>query len=141
MLAAQASERPARLTFADWLAEVLGNAEFAAILQKHLLKASYARGSYLCRHGDPTDDLYFLEHGRLSAIVERGVTAVLDVSPAALPTGELHVYQGGRVLFHMPVVPGTAAIVPRAPSVAIAHGYVTKRAATPIVRLVATFSG
>jgi hypothetical protein len=84
-------------------------------------------GDYVLAHHDP--------------IVERGVTVVLDASAAPLATGELHVRQGGRVLFRMPVVPGSAAIVPRTPSVTCTHGYVTRRAPGSIVRVVATFSG
>jgi SulP family sulfate permease len=75
VLAAHAPASPAGPAFSDWLADMLGSIEFAATLQRRLVKASCARGSYLCRQGDPTDDLYFIEGGRLSAIVERDVSA------------------------------------------------------------------
>lgn len=75
VLAACASRAAVNPPFFDWLASMLGSAEFAATLQRHLVKAKHDRGSYLCRHGDPTDDLYLIEQGQLCAIVEQGVSA------------------------------------------------------------------
>jgi sulfate permease, SulP family len=79
VLAAHASEASAKPAFSDWLVDMLGNADFAATLQQHLTKKNYRPGSYLCRQGDPTNDLYFIEQGRLSAIVERHVSAPTPV--------------------------------------------------------------
>jgi SulP family sulfate permease len=71
VLARHASEIVATPAFSDWLTQTLGSAEFAATLQQHLVKAHYKSGSYLCRRGDPTDDLYFIEQGRVSVTLER----------------------------------------------------------------------
>lgn len=75
VLAAHAPNLPAGPSFSDWLADILGSVEFAATLQRHLVKGNFSRSSYLCRQGDPTDDLYFMEQGRLSAVVERDGSA------------------------------------------------------------------
>jgi sulfate permease, SulP family len=75
VLAVHATTSPVASSFSDWLVDMLGSIEFAATLQRHLVKARYAGGGYLCRQGDPTDDLYFVEEGRLSAVVERDVGA------------------------------------------------------------------
>jgi sulfate permease, SulP family len=79
VLAVHAVHRPSDATFADWLADMLGSTAFADTLQRKLTKKSYARGSYLCRQGDPTDDLYLIEKGRVSAVVERGLGAPMRV--------------------------------------------------------------
>jgi len=73
ILAAYEPESKARPSFSDWLAEILGSPEFAATLQQHLVRSSYQRGSYICRQGDPSDDLYFIEQGRLSAVIEENL--------------------------------------------------------------------
>jgi SulP family sulfate permease len=75
VLAPWASDPAVKPPFSDWLSAILGNPEDAAILQGHLASARYKAGDLLCRQGDLTDDLYFIEAGRLSAIVESDVAA------------------------------------------------------------------
>jgi len=71
VLAAHAAEARSSPAFVDWLAELLGSPAFAGALQRRLVMTSHPRGSYLCRQGDPTDDLFLIESGRLSAVVQR----------------------------------------------------------------------
>jgi CRP-like cAMP-binding protein len=54
----------------DWLAGELGGEERAGALIQALEPAQYADEGYLCRAGDPTDSLLFIEHGRVSVEVE-----------------------------------------------------------------------
>ena len=75
VLAAYAAESKSIVPFSDWLSSILGNAEFARTLQQHLVKSSFPRGSYVCRQGDPSNDLYFIEEGRLSAVIEANLAA------------------------------------------------------------------
>jgi SulP family sulfate permease len=86
VLAAHSSDAVASTSFSDWLSSIVGSAEFAMTLQQHLVRTDYERGSYLCRHGDPTDGLYFIEKGRVSAIVERNVSAPTRVRVFGLQT-------------------------------------------------------
>ena len=57
-------------SLAEWLTEALGDAELAGTLTAELEPAVYAAEGYLCRAGDPTDTLLFIEHGRVSVEVE-----------------------------------------------------------------------
>lgn len=57
-------------TLPDWLADALGGEERAGALIAALEPAFYADEGYLCRAGDPTDALLFIEHGRVSVEVE-----------------------------------------------------------------------
>jgi len=91
VLAAWGSDPAARLSFSDWLSAILGDADHAAILQGHLVKARYEAGDFLCRQGDLTDDLYFIEAGRVSAIVdsEGSAPARIRVFGANTVVGEI----------------------------------------------------
>ena len=53
----------------DWLAESLGSAEFARRLLPELECDDYEPGFYICRQGDPTDTLLFIEKGRVSVMI------------------------------------------------------------------------
>jgi len=55
----------------DWLADALGNAEHAQDLADALVPARPVDEHYLCRQGDDTDSLLFVERGRVSVVVER----------------------------------------------------------------------
>src|SRR5262249_6333657 len=55
----------------DWLAEVLGSREHAQSLFDRMTPAKRDADSYLCRQGDPTDSLIFIERGPVSVIVEQ----------------------------------------------------------------------
>ena len=55
---------------ADWLTEALGSTDLAGTLTAALEPANHAEAGYLCRAGDPTDTLMFIESGRVSVEVE-----------------------------------------------------------------------
>jgi SulP family sulfate permease len=59
----------------DWLSESLGGAEHAATLQNVMTRGSFERGDYLCRQGDATNELFLIESGRVSAVIEKAVRA------------------------------------------------------------------
>jgi len=71
LLAAYAAFRGGRRSLADWLEEALGSREFAEELCAHLTPAPRDAESYLCRQGDPTDSLIFVERGPVTVILER----------------------------------------------------------------------
>ena len=54
---------------ADWLTEALGQPELAQALLPYLSGADYAPGDYLCREGEPTTTLIFIESGRVAVTV------------------------------------------------------------------------
>lgn len=54
----------------EWLAAALGNEEFARELVGRLTKAPVEAG-FLCRQGDPTETLLFIERGSVSVLVDR----------------------------------------------------------------------
>lgn len=54
----------------DWLAEALGSTDLADTLAAALEPANHSGAGYLCRAGDPTDTLLFIENGRVSVEVE-----------------------------------------------------------------------
>ena len=58
-------------SLANWLERALGSAELANGMVALLEPAQYAESGYLCRAGDPTDSLLFIESGRVSAEIER----------------------------------------------------------------------
>jgi sulfate permease, SulP family len=69
------AHRPER-PLLEWLAEIVGSHESARELHGHLKPAKHKSDSYLCRQGDPTDSLIFVERGPISVILEGH-----DVSP------------------------------------------------------------
>jgi hypothetical protein len=54
-----------------------------------------------------------------------GLEVVIDISPAPA-AAEVHYRQHGQVFFRVPCEPGTAALVPRNPSVTCNHTYLSK---------------
>jgi sulfate permease, SulP family len=54
----------------EWLATALGNEEYARELAGRLTPAR-VEGGFLCRQGDPTDTLLFVERGSVSVLLER----------------------------------------------------------------------
>ena len=68
----QSSELNARPTpgIVDWLAAALGDAGHARTLVQWLERRDVAVEAYLCRQGDPTDSLLFIESGRVSVLLE-----------------------------------------------------------------------
>src|SRR6516164_118767 len=71
LLAARAASRGNRPTLGAWLEDALGSHEFAEELCAHLAPAPRDAESYLCRQGDPTDSLIFVERGPVTVILER----------------------------------------------------------------------
>ncbi len=61
---------------AEWLTQSLGQAEFADALIPHLQPSDLSIGDYLCRQGEPTDTLIFIESGRVAVMVAAGNTEV-----------------------------------------------------------------
>jgi sulfate permease, SulP family len=55
----------------DWLAAALGNLEYASELVRHLTPAEPAEAGFLCRQGDLTETLLFIERGSVSVLVDR----------------------------------------------------------------------
>jgi hypothetical protein len=95
-----------------------------AIARARVLR--FVPGDYLLAHHDAIPDAG-----------SRPVEAVLDLSPVPRPGAELHYRRRGAVFFRVPVVPGSAAIVERGPTITCNHGYVSKaHAHAEVVRLV-----
>ncbi|MEP6861306.1 MAG: hypothetical protein ABJE66_11830 [Deltaproteobacteria bacterium] len=68
-----------------------------------------------------------------------GLEVVIDISPAPC-AAEVHYRQHGQVFFRVPCEPGTAALVPRYPSVTSNHTYLSKLATVEVVRWVCLFA-
>jgi SulP family sulfate permease len=71
LLASHGATRGERRTMVDWLEDVIGSRECAQELFDRLTPAPRSADSYLCRQGDPTDTLIFIERGPISVILER----------------------------------------------------------------------
>jgi SulP family sulfate permease len=54
----------------DWMAEVVGSRQHAQLLFDRMTPAARDSSSYLCRQGDPTDSLLFIERGPVSVTLE-----------------------------------------------------------------------
>ena len=81
-------------------------------------------------------DYILAHHDRLSE--GNPVEVTLDVSPAPVPTAEVHYRRRGQVFLRFPCVPGTAAVVERGPTVTCNHTYVSKLHTTAeVIRVVA----
>jgi len=72
LLAHHGGQAAGQRTLTDWLTEALGGAELAEKLVAALEPANHADAGYLCRAGDSTDTLLFIESGRVSVEVENG---------------------------------------------------------------------
>lgn len=60
---------------AEWLDETVTDPALAAALRPFLRCEDHAPGVYLCRQGDPTDTLMFIEAGRIGVMVGTGAAA------------------------------------------------------------------
>lgn len=80
-------------------------------------------------------DYVLAHHDRIR---DRGLEVVFDLSPTAAPA-ELHYRQRGQVFFRMPCVPGSAALIPRNPTVTSNHTYLSKLHPGEVVRWIALF--
>ena len=68
-----------------------------------------------------------------------GLEVVVDISPAPA-AAEVHYRQHGQVFFRVPCEPGTAALVPRNPSVTSNHTYLSKLHTAEVVRWICLFA-
>jgi len=71
LLSAHDTARGTRRSMVDWLQDVVGSRECAEELFGCLTPSPRSADSYLCRQGDPTDSLIFVECGPISVILER----------------------------------------------------------------------
>jgi SulP family sulfate permease len=67
-----------RASLRNWLSGALGSADHARVLAEYLTPAK-AQDRCLCRQGDATDSLLFIEAGRVSVMLERPGQAPLRV--------------------------------------------------------------
>jgi SulP family sulfate permease len=72
LLARHGGHATGQRALTDWLTEALGSPDLAGTLAGALEPANHAEAGYLCRAGDPTDTLLFIESGRVSVEVENG---------------------------------------------------------------------
>ena len=70
LLARHGGHATGQRTLTQWLTEALGSAALADTLVAALEPANQEGAGYLCRAGDPTDTLIFIESGRVSVEVE-----------------------------------------------------------------------
>jgi SulP family sulfate permease len=63
----------------DWLEDVVGVRTVAEELFGRMTPAPRSADGYLCRQGDPTDSLIFIERGPVSVILERQEQSALRV--------------------------------------------------------------
>ena len=68
-----------------------------------------------------------------------GLEVVIDISPAPA-AAEVHYRQHGQVFFRVPCEPGTAALVPRNPSVTCNHTYLSKLRTAEVIRWICLFA-
>lgn len=79
VLARQGQAPAASRTMQEWLSGALGSADLAQELVAHLKPACHPEGDCLCRQGEATDTLHFIERGRVSVVVERPGQAAMRV--------------------------------------------------------------
>ena len=65
------AETPPRtsIPLTDWLAQSLGRRDLAELLVPMLERTKVPAGTYLCRQGEPTDTLLFIENGRVAVMI------------------------------------------------------------------------
>ncbi|MEO6772534.1 MAG: hypothetical protein ABI467_05855 [Kofleriaceae bacterium] len=68
-----------------------------------------------------------------------GLEVVVDVSPAP-SAAELHYRQHGQLLLRVPCAPGTAALVPRNPTVTCNHTYLSRLGTAEVVRWICLYA-
>jgi SulP family sulfate permease len=73
VLASAGTPTPETIPFMAWLERGLGHPDLARALVPFLERADVPAGDYLCRQGEPTDTLIFIERGRVAVMVKSGV--------------------------------------------------------------------
>jgi SulP family sulfate permease len=66
------AEGPESITLATWLTQALGCEAHAHRLLPLLQRTDLKAGDYICRQGDPTDSLIFIERGRIGVMIGSG---------------------------------------------------------------------
>jgi SulP family sulfate permease len=66
------ADGPEPVTLAGWLTQALGCEAYAHQLLPLLQRTDLKAGAYICRQGDPTDSLIFIERGRIGVMIEAG---------------------------------------------------------------------
>jgi SulP family sulfate permease len=79
MLRAHDAAQGQRRSMVDWLTEVIDERAVAQELFERMTPAPRSADGYLCRQGDPTDSLIFVERGPVSVILERHELSPLRV--------------------------------------------------------------
>ena len=81
-------------TLADHLEELVPGALDFSKLEKYLERSAVPKGHYLIRYGDPSDDLYFIESGNVTVLMELegGETIRMRKMGAGTVVGELGMY-------------------------------------------------
>jgi SulP family sulfate permease len=69
VLAEADTPQPTSIPLVDWLAQSLGHRDLADLLVPMLEQKNVPAGTYLCRQGEPTDTLLFIETGRVSVMI------------------------------------------------------------------------
>lgn len=69
LLAASGALSDERRLFLEWLADELRSAQAARDLEAVASEEQIAPGDFLCREGEPTDSLLFLESGRVDVVL------------------------------------------------------------------------
>jgi SulP family sulfate permease len=111
LLATRGASEGRRRSVVDWLEDVVNSREGAQELFESLTPARRSADSYLCRQGEPTDSLIFIERGPISVILERE-----DRSPLRVRVFGAHTVVG-EVGFFLNV-PRSASLVAGADAVA-----------------------
>jgi SulP family sulfate permease len=89
MLRARDTAAGQRRSMTDWLEDVIGERSVAEELFGRMTPAPRSADGYLCRQGDPTDSLIFVERGPVSVILERE-----DLSPLRVRVFGAHTLVG-----------------------------------------------
>jgi SulP family sulfate permease len=89
MLRAHDAAAGERRPMTDWLTDVIGDPAVAEELFSRMTPAPRNADGYLCRQGDPTDSLIFVERGPVSVILERE-----DLSPLRVRVFGAHTLVG-----------------------------------------------
>lgn len=99
-----------RRPLVDQLADLLSSREAAGGVMRYLERVRVPAGARVIRQGMPSDDLYLVESGRMTVVLERpeGDSIRLRAIAAGTVVGELGFFLG---------VPRTASIVAERPSV------------------------
>jgi SulP family sulfate permease len=58
-----------RRRFLEWLTDELGSPEAAAEVEGATVQERFGPGDFLCREGEPTDSLMFIESGRINVVL------------------------------------------------------------------------